>query len=399
MTDTVTPSAPSPPVSLKWPTLDFPALFPASARLSVLKEKAIRSPEDPKHHRAVARTLLELGRADEAWVALSPTLSMPGYDKDTSLLAGLIACHRNLDAEAADHLSRALNDEPTSVLARSNLAQCLSRLGQSEEALSLLEDGLRLTPGNTELWTTLIRIAIPARQSLLLTRLLHDLAAPDRYIACMDDARVFLAETSGDRRTLESMLLNPDLVAMKDIVDPADPLLAGILSEITAVSEFVANPYDRSVAGGIQAPFPQAPNRPAWGRMTTLIRHHLDAYVNDLRQGKPPFRLPSGDVGWRSWAVRLGSGGRQTMHLHSTGWISGVFYITVPLEVSDATDGSGSLILPLLPHGSIQDWPVRHITPVAGRLVVFPSYMRHATMPFHSNTERVCIAFDVLSTT
>jgi hypothetical protein len=41
--------------------------------------------------------------------------------------------------------------------------------------------------------------------------------------------------------------------------------------------------------------------------------------------------------------------------------------------------------------------PVRRtIQPTAGRLVLFPSYMWHGTIPFHDAAARTTIAFDVV---
>jgi hypothetical protein len=38
----------------------------------------------------------------------------------------------------------------------------------------------------------------------------------------------------------------------------------------------------------------------------------------------------------------------------------------------------------------------RAVQPVPGRLVLFPSYMWHGTIPFHAATARTTIAFDAI---
>ena len=40
--------------------------------------------------------------------------------------------------------------------------------------------------------------------------------------------------------------------------------------------------------------------------------------------------------------------------------------------------------------------PRRTVQPQPGRLVLFPSYMWHGTVPFHGPTPRTTIAFDVV---
>jgi hypothetical protein len=43
--------------------------------------------------------------------------------------------------------------------------------------------------------------------------------------------------------------------------------------------------------------------------------------------------------------------------------------------------------------------PVRRaIQPVAGRLILFPSYLWHGTIPFHDQAARTTIAFDAVPT-
>jgi hypothetical protein len=98
------------------------------------------------------------------------------------------------------------------------------------------------------------------------------------------------------------------------------------------------------------------------------------------------------------WFVRLLNGGHQTEHIHPSGWISGVFYVQVP-EYSDQSEGSIELGLrgykyPILDNS----YPRKCYFPKYGDLVLFPSSLFHRTIPFHSNEERICVAFDLIPT-
>ena len=79
------------------------------------------------------------------------------------------------------------------------------------------------------------------------------------------------------------------------------------------------------------------------------------------------------------------------------GWISSCYYVAVPDAVKD--------------EGARQGWikfgepsfkvdlanPIRRaIQPAPGRLVLFPSYMWHGTIPFHDAHPRTTIAFDAV---
>ena len=92
-----------------------------------------------------------------------------------------------------------------------------------------------------------------------------------------------------------------------------------------------------------------------------------------------------------SWSVRLVDQGYHTSHHHPQGWFSAVFYVTVP-ETLDGTEGQLQLGAPP-PELGLDLAPYQSVAPRPGRLVIFPSTMWHATMPFSAG-ERMAIAFD-----
>jgi tetratricopeptide (TPR) repeat protein len=98
------------------------------------------------------------------------------------------------------------------------------------------------------------------------------------------------------------------------------------------------------------------------------------------------------------WAVVTGKDGRQKAHLHPAGWLSGVYYVAAP-RPEDGNSYGGPLILGALDpqaHGVDPPWETRAIEPVPGRLVLFPSYVPHATQPSGLEGARISIAFDVV---
>ena len=86
-------------------------------------------------------------------------------------------------------------------------------------------------------------------------------------------------------------------------------------------------------------------------------------------------------------------------HIHPEGWISSCYYVAVPDAVKDEAArrgwikfGEPALDLPL------KDPVRRAIQPAPGRLVLFPSYLWHGTIPFRGATARTTIAFDLVPT-
>ena len=98
-----------------------------------------------------------------------------------------------------------------------------------------------------------------------------------------------------------------------------------------------------------------------------------------------------------SWSARLFDCGFHTNHVHSKGWISSAYYVALPdaVEKSKANEGWIQFGEPNFECGLVD--PVRRkVRPGIGTLVLFPSYMWHGTVPFHSNQSRTTIAFDVV---
>lgn len=97
------------------------------------------------------------------------------------------------------------------------------------------------------------------------------------------------------------------------------------------------------------------------------------------------------------WFVRLLTGGHQQSHNHPIGWMSGCLYLQMPAQ---AAAGEGAIEFSLDSGGypSLSDRPgptVLH-QPKPGQVAFFPSSAYHRTIPFRSDEERLCIAFDLL---
>jgi Flp pilus assembly protein TadD len=97
-----------------------------------------------------------------------------------------------------------------------------------------------------------------------------------------------------------------------------------------------------------------------------------------------------------AWSVHLGRDGHHVNHYHDQGWISSAYYAAVPEESDDAALRSGWLKFgePRFPTpGATAELQVR---PVAGMLVLFPSYLWHGTNPLHGMQPRIALAFDAV---
>ena len=96
------------------------------------------------------------------------------------------------------------------------------------------------------------------------------------------------------------------------------------------------------------------------------------------------------------WYVRMQRGGHLDAHFHELGWVSGSIYLSLPENLSH-DEGMFELGL----HGNNyprmhENFPTKTLPIKTGDIVFFPSSTFHRTIPFSSDEERICIAFDLI---
>jgi tetratricopeptide (TPR) repeat protein len=185
------------------------------------------------------------------------------------------------------------------------------------------------------------------------------------------------------------------LVSIHDLELPA-----GLAERARTLHKAVAEPLNQSVRGGTQTeghllmriePEIQEARR----LLADAVARHI-AQLPEIDPSHPtlgkrrdrPLRFSG------SWTVRLTDAGHHAAHFHPEGWLSSAFYLAVP-EAGPGQEGWLTLGEPHRDLG-LDLPPIRLIEPKPGRLVLFPSTMWHATLPFAAG-ERLTIAFDVAS--
>ncbi|HEU5137651.1 MAG TPA: tetratricopeptide repeat protein [Steroidobacteraceae bacterium] len=100
-----------------------------------------------------------------------------------------------------------------------------------------------------------------------------------------------------------------------------------------------------------------------------------------------------------SWSVRLESTGHHINHFHQEGWISSAFYVSLPPSVTQPREGSSAGFIQFgEPPAELELGltPRRVLQPRLGRLVLFPSYLWHGTVPYEDRAPRLTVAFDAI---
>lgn len=186
-------------------------------------------------------------------------------------------------------------------------------------------------------------------------------------------------------------------VALIDDIIPADELdsLTNILRRLHQMSA----PYpEQSVRGGTQTARQLFFNPdPAIQKLRQRVRRAVCDYIEnlpDIEAGHPLLSSKTGiPLFAGSWSVRLTDAGHHSSHTHVQGWISSALYVALPEVMGGPPAGELALGMPP-PELQTGLAPYRHVQPRVGRLILFPSTMWHATVPFESG-ERLSVAFDV----
>lgn len=177
---------------------------------------------------------------------------------------------------------------------------------------------------------------------------------------------------------------------------PGSPLLSALLQEIAQAD--IAERKQARLTNGRQSAGnlfkrPEA----AFRTLGELVKREFSLYLSRFSQADCTLitHFPKTLEFTSSWYVKMQNGGHLDAHIHEIGWISGAVYLAMP-ETEDPREGA-------FEYGTHGDqYPQLHhrfpsglIKPAVGDIVLFPSSLFHRTIPFHAETERICIAFDL----
>jgi len=168
--------------------------------------------------------------------------------------------------------------------------------------------------------------------------------------------------------------------------------------EIRANPTLARDPRGKATRDGLQTRHLRQPDALAIETLLVQIKLAADAYEQRLAASGDDFALGRPrKARLDAWAVIYGSAGRQKAHRHPDGWLSGVYYVAAPRLHGKNTAYRGHLIMGALDsEENGTPWGTRKIEPVPGRLVLFPSYVPHATEPSGIDGARISVAFDIV---
>jgi len=359
-----------------------------------------RNPADASLHKAYNSLLFRLGRMDEY---------LASYDRAPQTREILLGKSRFLSLQKRTDEAEAIYNtllarDPLDGAALSGWADNLMAQGRNQEALAMLESVLSRPGATPGVFGAAAGAALlsgdPQRAEFLCQSGLR--------LAPFDQMCLALLGTSwrlkGDERD-EALNGYDHLIRVFDL-EPPDGFssMESFNAELGAYLERLHPQTDayleQSLYGGTQTEgMLFGAGHALVEKVRTRIEQAISAYIDDLKaDANHPF-LARHSKNFRyagAWSCLMRGQGFHTNHLHPEGWISSCYYVTVPGETDNQQTRNGwikfgepSLELPL------KNAVRRAVQPVPGRLVLFPSYMWHGTVPLQAGSPRTTIAFDV----
>jgi len=183
---------------------------------------------------------------------------------------------------------------------------------------------------------------------------------------------------------------------IEELADPNSALLSQLLDDVKhlAIAERKQGRlyYGMQSAGNLL----QRPEA-SFQQLAMLIRAKIKAYRDHFAGSDDALirRFPKALEFASSWYLRMNQGGYLTSHIHEEGWISGCVYLQLP-DKCDSHEGSFEYGTDGDDYPRLHDdFPTQIVDQKVGDLVLFPSSLFHRTIPFNSDQERICIAFDI----
>jgi uncharacterized protein (TIGR02466 family) len=195
------------------------------------------------------------------------------------------------------------------------------------------------------------------------------------------------------------------MVGVYDIEAPEgwpnlEAYLADLAAALNRIHVFNEHPSNQSLRHGTQTTHRlTGSSDPAIRAFFRAVDKPIRQHIAGMGEGTDPARSRRTGA-YRiegAWSVRLRPGGFHRDHFHSEGWLSSAFYVETPDSALDSPEKQGWIRFGQPPFQTKPELPAEHfVRPKPGRLVLFPSYMWHGTVPFTTDEKRLTIAFDAL---
>ena len=369
--------------------------------IASFKKELARTPSDPGLHLDYNALLYQLGRKAEL------LQSFDAAPKTRELLLGkaFLLAREGRNAEAHAIYCDLHGRDPGDRLAAIGVAQLLTRTGQHGEAMAMFDALLAQDGCDAKLFSIAAEPALLSGDAQKAAWTCEQGLARDPHCgACLGMLSIASRMLEDGR---DAALNGYDTLVRSYDLEPPDGFssMESFNAELDAALDRLhprsGELMDQSLRGGTQTPGQLFPaNLPLVRLLKQRIDEAVARHIAEMAEDPLHPLLSRRSKGFRysgSWSSRLHDSGYHVNHIHPDGWISSCYYVSVPGVVRDAQSRQGWIKFgePAI-DVALKDPIRRAIQPAPGRLVLFPSFTWHGTVPFQDRAARTTIAFDVV---
>lgn len=376
----------------------------ADEAVKAFHRAALLKPDFAEAHANLGATLHMAKRYDEAVTAYRGALRTLGNNADLHYNLGAVCHALGRNEDAADAYREAVTLAPNRLEFREKLAETLQELALYDEAAETFQAVLAHIPSSVDatkgLAETLIGGGQPDEAVALCDKYLGTFGYNSAVIGCKAIALGELGESAAERRIMDfGRFVKATTLRPPPGFQDLRAFNAAIEQEIRAHRTLDYEPLGLATYAGFQTGELLDGPTYAIGRLATLITAAVRGYIENLPDDpKHPF-VANVPARWtmNGWGVILQEQGHQRPHIHPSGWLSGVYYVRIPDSIGPGSQqGWIEFGRPPATIGCHAEHETMRVQPETGRMLLFPSYVYHHTIPYSDTENRISFAFDVV---
>ena len=369
------------------------------------RRAVILNPDLAEAHANLGATLHMAKRYEEAMMAYRGAIKSLPKNADLHHNLGAVCRALGRNEEAAEAYRNALSLAPNRLEIREKLAATLQDLRAFDEAAGTFREVLARAPSSVDatkgLAETLIGAGRPGDAVTLCDSYLKTYGYNSAVVGCKAIALGELGENAAERRIMDlERFIQATTIEPPSGFRDLTAFNAAIEQEIRNHQSLDFEPLGLATTSGFQTG--ELLDQPSYaiGLLAMMISGAVRGYIANLPDDpKHPF-VANAPARWtlNGWGVILQEQGHQRPHFHPSGWLSGVYYVRIPRSIGpDSRQGWIEFGEPPANIGCRAVHESTRIRPETGRLLLFPSYVYHHTIPYSDSENRISFAFDVVA--
>lgn len=322
-----------------------------------------------------------------------------------SLLALEVAeANRQALTVAERAIELAVNDaEAAQALALAGKA--LIRVGEKTRARQLLHDALDKDPANANACKRMAALDLAEGHPEQLLETIGRLTAAGVSHASLFAAKMLAQAACGDVEAARDTVGDPCHHRQFDLSAPTGWSTMAAFNSALA-EEMLSHPgrqmhrYGSASNQTVRIESPDCIDTPAVNALSNLIIRSIQSQMSAMNAPYDAWASAMPRKAFLRTGCLITDGeGYEDWHAHESGWMSGVYYVRVPGEVTNGSSANGCLAFGLPDHfagaAAANAYGERLVRPREGMLLTFPSHAYHRTYPHETGEQRICFAFDV----